>query len=84
MFFFFFPFLFGQGSCFFCCLCGWLFICFAVWAGCMFSFAVWAGVCVCVCFCCLVVVFFLFVLFFFLSVGVGGEFTHLPVCLARL
>ena len=73
----------AVGVFLFCCL-----------GGCRFFFlAVWAGACVCVCF------FFFFaaggafivfavwargVFFLFCCLGGGREFTHLPVCLARL
>ena len=77
----------GWACLFFCCLGGGVFIFFAVWAGGVFFcclgrgrvhfllFGRWArfflmfGQGACCCFCCL---------------GGGREFTHLPVCLARL
>ena len=71
--------LFGRGACFFLLFGrgggGVLF--FAVWAGACSFFAVWAGACF----------FLLFgpgACFFFCCLGGGREFTHLPVCLARL
>ena len=81
--------LFGRVGVFiFCCLGGWRVVFFAVWAGGVFFFAVWAGACsffavwagACSFFCCLGRGH----VFFFCCLGGGREFTHLPVCLARL
>ena len=59
-----------AGACFFAVwVMGVSFLFFAVWARVVFFFAVWAGG-----------VFFLF----FGCLGGEREFTHLPVCLARL
>ena len=56
----------------------WAYAFFAVWAGCVFFlFAVWAG--------CDFFAVWAGSVFVFLLFGRGGrEFTHLPVCLARL
>ena len=90
----------GRRFCFFCCLCGVRVFCFAIWAGDVFFFflgcclggvrilfAARAGSIFFFAVCARVV--FSFVLFgrgacFFCCLGGGREFTHLPVCLARL
>ena len=65
--------LFGPGgACFFCCLGGGVLIFVAVRAGCMWFF------------CCLGRVRVWAGGVFFCCLGEGREFTHLPVCLARL
>ena len=90
----------GPSERVFFCLGGWVrsFV-FAVWAWVvLFFFAVWAGGVFFFCclgggvffFCCLGGGVFFFLLFgpgacfFFCCLGGGREFTHLPVCLARL
>ena len=70
------------GACFFCCLGEWRCFCFLLFGPVRVFFAVWAGG------------VFIVLLFgrggggggrvFFCCLGGGREFTHLPVCLARL
>ena len=72
----FFFLLFGWGACCFCCLGGWRVLFFCCLGGCRF-FLLFGRV---ACFFCYLDGWRVF----FCCLGGGREFTHLPVCLARL